>query len=836
MSRRDQLEATVSGLGELEYLRQRQEVLVRTALELREEEKKEEKDENEEKEEKEEKEQEPWSSVENILLFRKQLNCLRRTDAGLTSQLQDLDRQISDLRLDSEASHDQQETDSRPSSGFYECSDGVSLSNSSNSVFSECFSSTAEADGRLLSAVAVCLDCAGLVGGLCEDPSVRRSLSAPHPASLDPASSVDSQSKYHCNLIARNGSEVYRYPSPLHAVAVQSPVSLQMEGPGDPRGPGRDVAVEELIPEPSPLPASDSDPPVCQSSSWLTSSSQAPSYRRLDSYICSLLQRRALPFRTSRPRTSISADPSMNILKQANLCVRQLSGSGLRTLRKFEFKPCGPTGGASAGGAAPLSPQWSVDSKSEENQNVFPDNSIDSMHNIFRINNKDSAQHQNISLSGVGLQRYSSVTNQDIGTSSKTLPPPSAVSDLRGPGGPKANSSPKETKEPYYSLDQDRLLKSPAITKTSAPKNSPKPPQTFQKEKVDRSVLEVAGSSSQSQKEAGGGGGGGGRSHMVNTKSIPAQQHTFKLRKTSKNVKTVKMKTIMTMRTSRGSEHNEPPSERRGDKSHQRSGSKKSRLLNDGGSVSTKASGTPVACTSWINCPSASILESRVLDQQATSTSSSVQSGASRHHLHGHHHHGHHHHGHHHHRREQVSVVAKLKYKRNDYRRLGVIVEVPNNESFRRAQKKELSIHSAAGVPPPSPEQVSSPYSYVAGSDSEYSAECASLFHSTIADSSEDERSNCTTNRFGDSESGEVEYVKESSTGDTEESGGGGACCGTGGMGQRRSQSGAAGARAAGKEMTPAQSKAFVKIKASHHLKKKILRFRTGSLKLMTTV
>jgi len=76
MSRRDQLEATVSGLGELEYLRQRQEVLVRTALELREEEKeekKEEKDENEEKEEKEEKEQEPWSSVENILLFRKQL-------------------------------------------------------------------------------------------------------------------------------------------------------------------------------------------------------------------------------------------------------------------------------------------------------------------------------------------------------------------------------------------------------------------------------------------------------------------------------------------------------------------------------------------------------------------------------------------------------------------------------------------------------------------------------------------------------------------------------------------------------------------------------------------
>uniref|UniRef100_A0A1A8P8L8 Dapper, antagonist of beta-catenin, homolog 3 n=1 Tax=Nothobranchius rachovii TaxID=451742 RepID=A0A1A8P8L8_9TELE len=35
---------------------------------------------------------------------------------------------------------------------------------------------------------------------------------------------------------------------------------------------------------------------------------------------------------------------------------------------------------------------------------------------------------------------------------------------------------------------------------------------------------------------------------------------------------------------------------------------------------------------------------------------------------------------------------------------------------------------------------------------------------------------------------------------------------------------------------TPTQPKAFVKIKASHALKKKILRFRTGSLKVMTTV
>lgn len=44
-------------------------------------------------------------------------NCLRRRDAGLISQLQELDRQICDLRLDTDMSPEQLETDSRPSSG-----------------------------------------------------------------------------------------------------------------------------------------------------------------------------------------------------------------------------------------------------------------------------------------------------------------------------------------------------------------------------------------------------------------------------------------------------------------------------------------------------------------------------------------------------------------------------------------------------------------------------------------------------------------------------------------------------------------------------------------------
>ncbi|KAF1375283.1 hypothetical protein PFLUV_G00237990, partial [Perca fluviatilis] len=213
---RERVEAAVSGLAELDYLRQRQEGLVRAALPRCRE---------------AQRNSEEKLLEENILLLRKQLNCLRRRDAGLISQLQDLDRQISDLRLDTEASHDPLETDSRPSSGFYELSDWASgsLSNSSNSVFSECFCSMAEADGRLLSAddLAGCLESNGLVGGLCDDSrpggTVRRSLSAPHPSSLDAAVSWDSQSKFHYDLLARNGCDVYRYPSPLHAVAAQSP-------------------------------------------------------------------------------------------------------------------------------------------------------------------------------------------------------------------------------------------------------------------------------------------------------------------------------------------------------------------------------------------------------------------------------------------------------------------------------------------------------------------------------------------------------------------------------------------------------------------------------------
>ncbi|KAJ0067070.1 hypothetical protein NL108_009995, partial [Boleophthalmus pectinirostris] len=67
---------------------------------------------------------------------------LRKQDVGLKTHLQQLDQQINELKLDVNKA-DQQETDSRPSSGFYELSDGGSgsLSNSCTSVYSACLSS-----------------------------------------------------------------------------------------------------------------------------------------------------------------------------------------------------------------------------------------------------------------------------------------------------------------------------------------------------------------------------------------------------------------------------------------------------------------------------------------------------------------------------------------------------------------------------------------------------------------------------------------------------------------------------------------------------------------------
>ncbi|XP_041035782.1 dapper homolog 2-like [Carcharodon carcharias] len=188
----------------------------------------------------------------------------------------ELKRSASGTQL-AEGPLDNPDSDSRPSSGFYDVSDSTScsLSNSCTSVYSECPSgsrwsmqslsqlprpnchwnrprSTDDSAVRLMDLRSQRLLLCGQGIQADEDcgPSGadRRSKVAQRPVStgdlnlLRRCLSVDPRggplscyrgdwgprgapdAKYQCDLVSRNGTEVYHYPSPLHAVALQSPL------------------------------------------------------------------------------------------------------------------------------------------------------------------------------------------------------------------------------------------------------------------------------------------------------------------------------------------------------------------------------------------------------------------------------------------------------------------------------------------------------------------------------------------------------------------------------------------------------------------------------------
>ncbi|XP_051874881.1 dapper 1-like isoform X2 [Pristis pectinata] len=340
---RDRFEATLAGLGELDFLKHRQEYLVRGAMELL---KASENTAALKGERRKGSQGELYLTPEekqledNIIMLRKQLNCLRRRDAGLINQLQELDRQISDLQLDAEKGpNDNLETDSRPSSGFYEMSDGASgsLSNSSNSVFSECLSSC-HSSTCFCSPLDASLNITNGRPKSTEDfigwrdygegmhecqyaGVVRRSFSAPYSSSIDVVADV--HPKYQCDLVSKNGNDVYRYPSPLHAVAVQSPIffhpatgSVKEEEEKPQCGVGASLVAPESEPVKtnSAIPASQiSSCPVIHPSTT----------KRLDNYILGLVQKKIQPLRPNKPRTSLNTDPLKGILRQGSICVKQ---------------------------------------------------------------------------------------------------------------------------------------------------------------------------------------------------------------------------------------------------------------------------------------------------------------------------------------------------------------------------------------------------------------------------------------------------------------------------------------------------------------------------------
>ncbi|XP_040457988.1 dapper homolog 1 isoform X2 [Falco naumanni] len=758
---RERLEATLAGLGELEYLRQRQELLVKSLLLRRpagagpgaQGGRGEPPGEGPPPRSLEEKFLE-----ENILLLRRQLNCLRRRDAGLLNQLQELDKQISDLRLDVEKTTDEHlETDSRPSSGFYELSDGASgsLSNSSNSVFNLIGWMDYNKEGQHEDQTA---------GSVC------RSLSTPHSNSLDVVADV--HPKYQCDLVSKNGNDVYRYPSPLHAVAVQSPMFLLPVTENPQREEERLGCDVSDVCAGSETDSGKSTNTFVPQSSWLA---PCPSTsKRIDSYILSLVQKKTHAVRTNKPRTSLNADPTKGILRHGSMCVRQPAGvvaHGNVVNLKSSKQACLPSGGTTALDHAAPSP--------------------------LKQRPREPAGEQLESRKAPLPAAFPPATTSEL--QSKHLPrgvkpaPPelsrnavAAAGDVPKENGQLFAASPKESpgKPVVLQPENHRVSQPPkkVLLKSSLQAARSSSPAVEERPALD---FKSEGSSSQSLDDG----------LLVNAQYIPAQQQSMKLHKGTRNVKILKSSVL---------KH----------RPHLANG-----LENSAQTLREKTKPVGKKCrfpdeldtNKKLKKPSSRGKRGSSLQQESgiPSRQAGLHKSAIRSHGHG-----------------REVVVAKPKHKRADYRRWKSSAEISYEEALRRARRNR---REGVGVYSQVPLPYVSPYAYVA-SDSEYSAECESLFHSTVVDTSEDEQSNYTTNCFGDSESSlsEVEFVGESTTtSDSDESGG---------LIWSQFVQTLPIQTVTAPELHENAAKAFVKIKASHNLKKKILRFRSGSLKLMTTV
>ncbi|XP_040821622.1 dapper homolog 2 [Ochotona curzoniae] len=202
-----------------------------------------------------------------LAALQEQLSRLRRQDTGLKTHLEQLGQQISELQLDMcRSSSEAVDSDSRPSSGFYELSDGGSCS-LSTSCASVCSDHMPPSLGSLLPAIQISKDrpavgdwrprsadettvpvwrpqpteVSGLPGSIEDAVRLPRGTFRPRPVSTGDLDRVLQDSnkgrchgaellcqvldpKYQRDLVSRGGREVYPYPSPLHAVALQSPL------------------------------------------------------------------------------------------------------------------------------------------------------------------------------------------------------------------------------------------------------------------------------------------------------------------------------------------------------------------------------------------------------------------------------------------------------------------------------------------------------------------------------------------------------------------------------------------------------------------------------------
>nr|XP_061794658.1 dapper homolog 2-like [Nerophis lumbriciformis] len=722
-----------------------------------------------------------------LTALKQQLSRLRKQDVGLKTHLQQLDQQISELKLDvSKASTEQLESDSRPSSGFYELSDAgsCSLSNSCTSVYSECLSSSQTSLLLPNSQVSPALQAdlyrrrsadegpthanATRVTGLHLGSSRIRANSAvtevarPRPVSTGDLDRVMTQGliykqmdgkkrpmcpnlkippidpKFQGNLVSRNGIEMYHYPSPLHAVALQSPIFFQ-------------AGESDIITVDRP-PVSDSD--------TLQGTEMGYDSNTLG-YIDKLLQRSSS--KTHRNQEAMQTNGSYErkppAFRQEPLSLPQpppTKATNIIPIDKEQMRDCVPHSGA------------------ETTDNP---------------GHQQSVRPQELSYGHCYPAVAKEYSSDEVATSSLRKKDKTHVGFVARGHTEKACGECLQTRAIEKKVHRQR----PVVSQSSSAEDS--------------QVFEVQNGNTDSPK-------------FVHAKFVPAGTQRVKVRQADRRSKAVKLRRKSSEKPRALKQQHERTRESFGTKGEARRTGK--------GKLIQKYQCCPTEEHKQGSCVDSSQFSLGLIHPQKVypkPTSSATKPSKSR--------------------RMQSEEYEQQQQKK---KKQAAAKWLSDGEHFQRQRSKELqnnwlgmhhqfissnSFNSNLNARyPPAPYNRSG--LYPPRCESEYSAECVSVFHSTIAASSDGEMSDNTTNRFGDSESSRSSQsfsdsdsslsAEEGEHLDWHEE-----------EGDLVWAEASLGPTAAGKAL-PRPEPSACRIKASRALKKKIRRFQPASLKVMTLV
>ncbi|KAJ7411573.1 dishevelled binding antagonist of beta catenin 2 [Willisornis vidua] len=741
---------------------------------------------------------------------QRELSRLRRQDVGLKSHLDQLDQRISELKLDvSKTSTEYLDSDSRPSSGFYDLSDGgsCSLSNSCTSVYSESISSSHTSllpgsqhskarlsvfDYRPKSADETTVHATSFqqqgtyVSDGCwiaasRDVSGTPARSRPRPVStgdlerltladarfqkeMDPKSmlplchngdmlSVDP--KFQNDLVSKNGIDVYPYPSPLHAVALQSPLFSLV---------GTSPESDFQVPPSKPMP-----------------SVMGPSLIR------------------TRPTTEAKPGGYINKLLQLTRC----KGNNRADASEWVSTKSQPAAMHQRLVITPSTGGVKINSSSsqlEKQASSLEGNKAEGK--LSREVPEGECAKQQETMHCVNEEQPSTRPDTEPSAVSSCYPAKSAA---RGSPLAEATDSSVECSSSYSQLCQDDSSPDTWNAKAALPRKLPL-------KKCGNAKLGNTGGNEQVA-----------QTEFVHAQFVPAESHQVRVKFANSKTKAVKIKRrnsekvlrpgkqafcLEKVRGSHGStrlpaEWNHPQ-RLQGVKNLVRrpsySGDITGRSCSESSLFPVHVRLPTVPSGPELYGASASALyslEAACIDTANKKKQRKWQSTV------------------------EISAKAHLASLSHSFG-----LEAPRLPAKRAGVLRTVSMRAR------SKSQHHGDYAKSESDHSEYSAECASLFHSTIAETSEGEVSDFTTNRFGDSESSESDSDGSSNSSslalDYDEGDESELIWPEGSV----RQSGAA--QASSKPLPPVPK--ICRIKASKALKKKIRRFQPASLKVMTMV